>query len=47
MFDNSTEIEPCDDDSVPQIKYNFKGLGDLGELEKDAVTGGLVFRLPC
>ncbi|TXT13513.1 hypothetical protein VHUM_00880 [Vanrija humicola] len=37
-FDNNTEIEPCDDDSVPQIKYNFKGLGDLGELAKDAVT---------
>ncbi|WOO77315.1 Replication factor A protein 1 [Vanrija pseudolonga] len=37
-FDNNTEIEPCDDDSVPQIKYNFKGLGDLGDLAKDAVT---------
>lgn len=38
-FENHTEIEPCDDDSVPQIKYNFKGIGDLGELSKDSITG--------
>ncbi|KAK8858497.1 hypothetical protein IAR55_002724 [Kwoniella newhampshirensis] len=35
MFENQTEIEPCDDESVPQVKYNFKGIGDLGELQKD------------
>ncbi|WVR06269.1 hypothetical protein IAU60_003299 [Kwoniella sp. DSM 27419] len=35
MFENQTEIEPCDDDTVPQVKYAFKGIGDLGELQKD------------
>ncbi|EIW73657.1 replication factor A1 [Tremella mesenterica] len=34
-FENSTEIQPCDDESVPQIKYNFKSVGDLGDLQKD------------
>lgn len=28
----------CDDDSVPQIKYNFQRIGDLAEVEKDAMT---------
>ncbi|WRT67698.1 uncharacterized protein IL334_004670 [Kwoniella shivajii] len=37
MFENQTEIEPCDDDTVPQVKYNFKGIGDLGELQKDEI----------
>ncbi|GFZ45306.1 Single-stranded DNA-binding protein p68 subunit [Saitozyma sp. JCM 24511] len=35
MFENSTEIDPCDDDSVPQVKYNFKGIGELGDCQKD------------
>ncbi|OWZ44584.1 replication factor A1 [Cryptococcus neoformans c8] len=37
MFERDTEIEPCADESVPQVKYNFKGIGDLGELQKDDV----------
>ncbi|WVF69368.1 hypothetical protein IAT40_004144 [Kwoniella sp. CBS 6097] len=37
MFENQTEIEPCDDDSVPQVKYAFKGIGDLGDLNKDEI----------
>lgn len=32
-------IMQCDDDSVPQVKYNFKGIGDLGDLQKDEMTG--------
>lgn len=39
MFERDTEIEPCADESVPQVKYNFKGIGDLGELQKDDVCG--------
>ncbi|WWC62468.1 uncharacterized protein I303_105064 [Kwoniella dejecticola CBS 10117] len=35
MFENQTEISPCDDDSVPQVKYNFKGIDALGETQKD------------
>ncbi|WVQ73180.1 hypothetical protein IAR50_002744 [Cryptococcus sp. DSM 104548] len=35
MFERDTSIEPCEDDTVPQVKYNFKGIGDLGELQKD------------
>ncbi|WWC88776.1 uncharacterized protein L201_003689 [Kwoniella dendrophila CBS 6074] len=35
MFENQTEIEPCDDDSVPQVKFNFKGIDDLGNTQKD------------
>ncbi|KAK1925386.1 hypothetical protein DB88DRAFT_450919 [Papiliotrema laurentii] len=34
-FGNETEIEPCDDDSVPKVKYNFVSIGDLGERQKD------------
>jgi hypothetical protein len=26
---------------VPQVKYNFKGIGELGELQKDEMTGML------
>lgn len=29
----------CDDDSVPQVKFNFKGIDELGELQKDEMTG--------
>jgi len=29
----------CDDESVPQVKFNFKGIGELGELQKDEMTG--------
>ncbi|WVQ65870.1 uncharacterized protein L199_004048 [Kwoniella botswanensis] len=35
MFENQTEIEPCDDDTVPQVKYNFKGIDQLGDVQKD------------
>ncbi|ODO10082.1 hypothetical protein I350_02308 [Cryptococcus amylolentus CBS 6273] len=35
MFERDTSIEPCEDDTVPQVKYNFKGIGELGELQKD------------
>jgi hypothetical protein len=24
---------------VPQVKYNFKGIGELGDLQKDEMTG--------
>lgn len=26
---------------MPQVKYNFKGIGELGELQKDEMTGML------
>lgn len=39
MFERDTEIEPCADESVPQVKYSFKCIGDLGELQKDDVCG--------
>ncbi len=29
----------CDDESVPQVKYSFQGIGDLGELQKDELCG--------
>ncbi|WVQ80670.1 hypothetical protein IAT38_002775 [Cryptococcus sp. DSM 104549] len=37
MFENQTEVEPCEDDTVPQVKYAFKGIGDLGECQKDDI----------
>ncbi|KAL7423241.1 Replication factor A protein 1 [Cryptotrichosporon argae] len=37
-FENNTEIEPCDDESVPQIKYAFKRIDELADVEKDAIT---------
>lgn len=38
MLESSSEIEPCDDDSVPQVKYNFKPLANLDEVQKDAIV---------
>ncbi|KAJ9093583.1 hypothetical protein QFC19_008312 [Naganishia cerealis] len=35
MFDQNTEIEPCEDESVPQIKYNFVSIEGLSAVEKD------------
>ncbi|ORY31367.1 hypothetical protein BCR39DRAFT_90121 [Naematelia encephala] len=35
MFENQSEIEPCDDETVPQVKYNFTPIGELGNLQKD------------
>ncbi|KAJ9122401.1 hypothetical protein QFC22_001824 [Naganishia vaughanmartiniae] len=35
MLDQNTEIEPCDDESVPQIKYNFVSIEGLANVEKD------------
>jgi hypothetical protein len=29
----------CDDESVPQMKYNFVPIGDLGNLQKDETCG--------
>ena len=29
----------CDDESVPKVKYSFKSIGELGELQKDEVCG--------
>jgi len=37
MFENHTEIEPCLDEDVPQVKYSFVSIADLAKLEKDAV----------
>lgn len=38
MLEANSEIEPCDDDSVPQVKYNFKQLANLDEVQKDAIV---------
>lgn len=39
-LDNNSEIEPCgDDEAVPQIKYNFVPLDQLGAHEKDSTIG--------
>ncbi|WVO12544.1 hypothetical protein L204_100144 [Cryptococcus depauperatus] len=38
MFENQTDIEPCTDESVPQVKYNFKSINELNELQKDEIT---------
>ncbi|TIA87996.1 hypothetical protein E3P99_02842 [Wallemia hederae] len=38
-FDKSTQIEPCFDASdVPDVKYNFTELQNLGNLENNAIT---------
>ncbi|ORX40177.1 hypothetical protein BD324DRAFT_616671 [Kockovaella imperatae] len=34
-FERDTEIEACDDESVPKMKYNFTSIGDLESLQKD------------
>ena len=35
-FERDTRVERCDDtDSVPQVRYNFTSIGDLGTVEKD------------
>jgi len=35
-FERDTRVEKAEDqDSVPQIKYNFTSIGDLGSVEKD------------
>ncbi|GAA6016502.1 hypothetical protein JCM10207_002819 [Rhodosporidiobolus poonsookiae] len=37
MFENSTEVEPVEDDQdVPKVKFEFVQLADLTQLEKDA-----------
>ncbi|KLT46222.1 replication factor-a protein [Cutaneotrichosporon oleaginosum] len=38
MLESNSEIEPCDDDSVPQVKYNFKPLANLDEVAKDGIV---------
>ncbi|GHJ87289.1 hypothetical protein NliqN6_3691 [Naganishia liquefaciens] len=35
MFEQHTEIEPCEDESVPQVKYNFVPIENLASVEKD------------
>jgi replication factor A1 len=43
MFENHTEVEPCDDDTtVPQVKYAFKRIDELGDVQKDAVIGAFI-----
>lgn len=36
-LDNNTEVSPCDDDAVPQIKYKFTPIDQLGNHEKDEI----------
>ncbi|GMK57399.1 hypothetical protein CspeluHIS016_0402330 [Cutaneotrichosporon spelunceum] len=38
MLESNSEIEPCDDDSVPQVKYNFKPLANLDDVPKDGIV---------
>lgn len=36
-FSRETEIEECEDDSVPKVNFNFVSLADLANIEKDAI----------
>ncbi|KAH8917277.1 replication factor-a protein [Atractiella rhizophila] len=36
-FERHTVVEPCEDDDVPQMKFDFTTLGDLEEKPKDAL----------
>jgi hypothetical protein len=39
LFASGKLISQCDDESVPQVKFNFKGIDALADLQKDEVTG--------
>lgn len=44
--EGSRLMQQCDDESVPQVKYNFKRVDELGDLAKDELCGELDSRPP-
>jgi len=41
-FERDTRVEKAEDqDSVPQVKYNFTSIGDLGSVEKDTTIDAI------
>ncbi|TGZ83991.1 replication factor-a protein [Ascodesmis nigricans] len=41
MFTRDTEIEPCVDDSIPQMRFSFVKIADLEHVEKDAIVDAI------